>query len=101
MPSETYALIRQALRGRRRIAFTYNGLPRDCCPLILGYAKDGHETVSAYQVAGETSGGKKLPEWRCFRLEDVRHLRMTAGDWLEGSSHKQAQMCVQFVDVDA
>ena len=101
MPSETYALIWQAVRSRRRIAFVYNDRPRECCPLILGYAKDGREAVSAYQVAGETSGGKTLPEWRCFRLEGMRDVRTTSGDWREGGSHKQAQMCVQFVDVDA
>jgi hypothetical protein len=101
MPSETYVFIREAVRGHRRIAFVYHDRPRECCPLILGYSKDGREAVSAYQVAGETSGGKSLPEWRCFRLEEIRDLRTSAGRWLEGGSHRQPQMCVQFVDVDA
>jgi hypothetical protein len=101
MPSQLYTLIWRAVRRRQRIVFRYNDLPRECCPLILGYSKAGDEVVSAYQVAGETSGNKKLPEWRCFRVETMHDAKTKAGEWLEGGSHTQAQTCVQYVDVDA
>jgi len=99
MPSETYGLIWRAVRGRRQLTFMYESRPRECCPVILGYAKNGDEAVFAYQFAGSSSG--RLPNWRCLYLEKITDLQMRSGEWFEGTSHQQAQMCVQFVDVDA
>jgi hypothetical protein len=99
MPSETYALIWRAVRERRQLTFMYEDRQRECCPMILGYAASGEEAVFVYQFAGESSG--KLPNWRCLRVEKIQHLQSRSGPWHEGTSHKQAQMCVQFVDVDA
>ena len=99
MPSETYGLIWRAVRSRLQLTFLYEGRPRECCPVILGYAKNGDEAVFAYQFAGSSSG--KLPNWRCLRLEKISELQTRSGEWFEGTSHRQAQMCVQFVDVDA
>jgi hypothetical protein len=99
-PSQTYRAIRQAARRREPIVFTYGGKPRAACPIVLGYAADGREAVSAYQVAGETSAGRALPAWRCFYLADIRQLTTNGGEWREGDSHKQPQTCVRFVDVD-
>jgi hypothetical protein len=100
-PSVTYRAVWEALRGRRQIVFTYHGKPRAACPIVLGYAADGRETLSAYQVGGESSGAGALPGWRCFRLAEVGDLRTGDGEWREGESHKQPQACVRFVDVDA
>jgi hypothetical protein len=100
MPSDAYKLIFQALRRREQLTFSYQGLPRECCPVILGYAADGREVLFAYQFAGATSGKTKLPQWRCFHIEGIRDLRSRSGSWLEGTSHTQAQTCVHFVDVD-
>jgi hypothetical protein len=100
-PSAFYRLIWQAVRSRRQIVFSYNGLPRAACPLILGYSDDGKEVMFAYQVEGRTSPGGKLPDWRCFYLADVADLTVRDGEWREGDSHRQAQACVRRVDVDA
>jgi len=100
MPSATYRLIWQALRQRRQITFSYHGLPRECCPVILGYAADGREVLFAYQFSGATSSKTKLPQWRCFYVEGIGDLRSRPGYWLEGTNHTQAQTCVRFVDVD-
>jgi len=99
-PSATYSTIRQALRRRQQIVFTYHGKPRAACPIVLGYSADGSEALSAYQVAGESSGGRALPGWRCFRLAEIGDLETRDGEWREGDSHKQPQACVRFVDVD-
>jgi hypothetical protein len=99
MPSETYTMIWQAVRGRLQLTFMYEGRPRECCPMILGYAAGGEESVFVYQFAGESSG--KLPNWRCLRIAKIEDIQSRSGPWHEGTSHKQAQMCVQFVDVDA
>jgi hypothetical protein len=100
MPSEAYTLIYRALRRREQLTFSYQGLPRECCPVILGYAADGSEVVFAYQFAGSTSGKSKLPQWRCFYLQNIGDLKSRPGAWLEGTSHTQAQTCVHSVDVD-
>ena len=99
-PSATYKTIWQALRRRRQIAFRYHGKPRAACPIVLGYAADGREALSAYQVGGESSGGRALPGWRCFYLAEIADLETRDGAWREGESHKQPQACVRFVDVD-
>jgi hypothetical protein len=100
MPSDAYKLIHRALRRREQLTFSYQGRPRECCPVILGYAADGSEVVFAYQFAGSTSGKSKLPQWRCFHLQTIGDLKSRPGAWLEGISHTQAQNCVHFVDVD-
>jgi hypothetical protein len=101
MPSDAYALIWQAVRERQPLTFRYGDHRREVCPLILGYAADGQERLSAYQFAGGTSGKKKLPEWRCFDLTKMSEITTRPGPWLEGDSHTQAQSCVRYVDVDA
>jgi hypothetical protein len=99
-PSQTYKFIWQALRHREAIAFLYGGKARTACPIVLGYSADGREALSAFQVAGETSGGRPLPAWRCFDLTEMHGLKTTAAEWREGASHKRPQTCVRFVDVD-
>jgi hypothetical protein len=100
MPSNAYKLIFRALRRREQLTFSYQGLPRECCPVILGYAADGREVLFAYQFSGATSSKTKLPQWRCFYVEGIGDLRSRPGYWHEGTSHTQAQTCVHFVDVD-
>src|SRR4051794_4936455 len=101
MPSDAYKLIFRALRRREQLMFSYQGLPRECCPVILGYAADGREVLLACQFAGATGSKTKLPQWRCFYVYGISDLRSRPGAWLEGTSHTQAQNCVHFVDVDA
>jgi hypothetical protein len=99
-PGAIYRLVWQAVRERQHIVFEYDGRRRDACPIILGYSDTGREAVKAYQVSGKTSKGK-LPAWRDFYLDGITALRLSTGPWLEGTSHKQAQAFVKFVDVDA
>jgi hypothetical protein len=101
MPSEVYSRIWQAIHDRKQILFSYKGGTRETCPLILGYAADGQEKVFAYQFGGVTSPGSKLPNWRCYFLARVKNLELRDGPWVEGTSHKQAQSCVRWVNVDA
>jgi hypothetical protein len=99
-PSQNYTFIWRAVRRRQPIAFLYTGKPRTACPIVLGYSANGREALSAYQVAGETSGGRALPQWRCFYLDGLGELETAESAWREGDSHRQPQTCVRFVDVD-
>jgi hypothetical protein len=47
MPSATYALFRNAILAERQVICTYDGLPRELCPHIIGTNKDGKEAVLA------------------------------------------------------
>ena len=99
-PSKEYAVIWRAIRERERVTFVHDGKFRELYPVILGYSAEGREALMGYQYGGQTSPGKRLPGWRCFRLADVHDVTSRKQGWLEGGSHKRAQACVQFVDVD-
>jgi hypothetical protein len=101
MPSPLYEIIWRAVRQHEQIVFVYDGHAREASPVILGYDANGEEALFAYQFGGVTSGNKKLPEWRCFKLAKIRDLATRTGAWKEGASHTQPQSCVQHVDVDA
>ncbi len=99
-PSPSYLLIWKAIHARLQTIFVYDGKRREACPIILGYTREREEVVFAFQFAGETSSGSRLPQWRCFRLAKVQDLQSRTGPWHEGTSHAQSQTCVQWVDVD-
>lgn len=100
-PSAVYRILWRAVKGRRQITFVSKRYYREAYPVILGYSADGEEMLFAYQVGGHTSPGNKLPGWRCFPVASIHELTSHKKDWYEADSHKQAQSCVQFTDVDA
>ena len=100
MASPVYELFAQAIAERRQILCTYERLPRELCPHILGHTK-GEEVALTYQFGGQSKSG--LPprgEWRCLSLSKVRNVRLRDGPWHAGSRHTRAQPCVENVDVD-
>jgi hypothetical protein len=100
VPSPIYDLFAQAIAGRKQIFCIYDGYSRKLCPHILGHTK-GQEVALTYQFGGESKSG--LPpggEWRCLSLSKVRNARLRDGPWHAGSSHTQAQPCVEIVDID-
>ncbi|WP_309085732.1 hypothetical protein [Chelativorans sp.] len=100
MPSATYRLFEAAMRGRKQILCTYDGYPREICPIILGY-KDGAEKSLVFQFGG--GGSSPLPpqgDWRCLEVARVRDVRLRDGRWHAGSTHMKSQSCVKDVDLD-
>ena len=66
MPSDAYALFREAIIREKPVTCTYQGYHRELCPLIIGY-KRGRERVLAFQFGGQSSsrlspGG----DWKCL-----------------------------------
>ncbi len=98
MPSATYILFRNAILAEQQVLCTYDGRSRELCPHIIGANRSGEEAVLAWQFAGESS--RKLPQWRCLKLANVRHARARDGRWYEGGSHKTTQKCVTEIDPD-
>ncbi len=100
MPSATYALFEQAMRGGKRIVCQYDGRHRELCPVILGRTQ-GQEKALTYQIGGDSRSG--LPpggEWRCLFLAKVSQVQLRDGPWRVGARHTQPQGCVEEVDLD-
>jgi hypothetical protein len=100
MPSSAYKLFEEAIIHRKQILCTYQGRPRELCPIILGHSQ-GREKALTYQFGGQSSKG--LPpggQWRCLWLAEVSNVRLRAGPWHAGDSHNQPQGCVDVVDLD-
>ena len=100
-PSTAYRIIWKAIRARKQIVCTYEHHPREVFAHILGYKASGEEAVFVFQVGGESS--KPLSptgEWRCFDLDGIADIQVRERSWRGGSRHRQAQTCIQFVDVD-
>jgi PIN domain nuclease of toxin-antitoxin system len=98
--SRIYELFAQAIADRKQVSCTYEGLPRELCPHILGHTR-GEEVALTYQFGGRSKSG--LPpggEWRCLSLSKVRNVRLRDGRWHAGSRHTRLQPCVEIVDVD-
>jgi general stress protein 26 len=100
-PSTAYRIIWKAIRARKQIVCSYKNRPREVFPHILGYKASGEEAVFMFQVGGESS--QTLPpgdDWRCFDLNGITDIQVREGSWRGGAQHRQAQTCIQFVDVD-
>jgi predicted DNA-binding transcriptional regulator YafY len=98
--SPTYDLFDQAINDRKQVFCTYDGYPREICPIILGHT-NGQEVALAYQFAGESKSG--LPpegQWKCFRLSKVNDVQLRDGPWHDGDGHTKHQNCVKVVDLD-
>jgi hypothetical protein len=101
-PNDTYRLIWQAARARKRVTFTYSESYREACPHIVGYKRSGEAAVLAFQFGGRSTS-KPLPpngEWRCFTVDKITDIQVRDGDWHSGKGHSKTQPCVQHVDVD-
>ncbi|MBV9686641.1 MAG: hypothetical protein JO096_05465 [Alphaproteobacteria bacterium] len=100
MASPAYKLFEQAMTSRKQILCTYDGHPRELCPVILGHT-NGQEVALVYQFAGRSKS--KLPphgQWKCLSLSKASNIQLREGPWYAGSSHTTPQHCVQAVDLD-
>jgi hypothetical protein len=97
MPSPTYELFAEAMRERKQVLCSYDGHPRELCPIILGHT-GGEEIALVYQFAGASKS--RVPDWKCMHLANARGVKLRDGPWRAGSSHRRAQSCVEIVDLD-
>ncbi len=100
MPSNSYAILRQAIIDKQQVTCTYQSFHREICPHVIGM-KNGREKVLSFQFAGDSSRG--LPphgEWRCMFVDQVQDAMARQGPWHTGGSHTQPQTCVDDVDVE-
>ncbi len=67
--------IRQALKERRVVTFTYHGYARTVEAHALGKSADGKAALLAWQTGGG-SQTEPLPGWRTFLLADIMGLTL-------------------------
>ena len=99
-PSPIYKLFEQAMVEEKQILCSYEGYPREICPVLLGHTNE-QERAIVFQFGANTSKGTKvLPNWRCLNLPGVTQVQLRDGPWHTGTSHKTEQKCVKIVDLD-
>lgn len=99
-PSPTYKLLIEAMTARKQVICAYDGFARAFCPIILGHTR-GEEVALVFQFAGGSRSG--LPpggQWKCLRLAKMSEVQLRDGRWHAGPRHRQAQSCVEEVDID-
>ena len=88
---------------RQQVLAEYQGHPRVFCAHVLGWCQDSARCLG-YQFAGSSRSGRIVPgspnNWRCFKVDELRNVRLRPGPWHGGPSHERPQRCVDIVDVD-
>lgn len=72
----TAEVVREALRERRVVTFTYKGRERVAEPHALGKAGDDRPALLAWQTAGD-GNTEPPPGWRVFVLAEISGLKAT------------------------
>lgn len=102
--SAAYHLIATAIREKKAISATYNGLYREMCPHTLGYKK-GEERALCYQFGGDSKSGLKPDgsgeNWRCVAVAQLQNVQIMEGaQWHTAPNHSRPQSCVDDVRVE-
>ena len=98
--SRTYEMFEEAMIDGKQIVCTYEGYPRELCPIILGHSRD-QEKALVYQFGGRSRS--RLPsggQWKCLWLSKITDVQLRDGPWISGGRHSQKQTCVEVVDLD-
>lgn len=98
---DTYEVLAEAIRTRKRVVARYHGEERVFSPHALG-TKRGTYHVLVYQFAGGSRSG--LPpggEWRCLNLDELGDLRLESGPWHTAENVFNQQTCLDDVEVVA
>ncbi|HEX8570757.1 MAG TPA: hypothetical protein VF699_12675 [Caulobacteraceae bacterium] len=65
----------EALRRKRLLELTYDGYTRSLEVHAVGWSKDGHALMRAWQVQGGSAGGE-ASGWKLMRLEEASAARV-------------------------
>jgi len=105
MPT-TYDLLRRAILEKKQVLATYDSLPREMCPHVLGL-KEGRQQCLFYQFAGGSNRGivpitdpLAYQNWRCMEVAKLSDLQLRDGEWYSISRHTRPQTCVDVIDVE-
>ncbi len=87
-----------AIESRHRLAFSYDGFPREIEPHAHGTSSKGKEVVRGFQTDGQSSSGRL--GWRLWDVTKMRPFRVcestfsdTQPDYVRGDSHMHPVHC--------
>lgn len=104
MPSDAYAIIKDAILRKKIVVATYNRFRREMCPHVIGHGQNGAEQALFYQFAGESSSGLgpagSRNNWRCIPISGLTNIEIIDGEWHSAPNHSRPQTCVKAVDVE-
>jgi len=92
-------LLGDAIRQKECLTGLYDGVVRHFAPHALGAKSDGTPAVFVFQYAGETTSALPIGgQWRCFRLDQLSHLRRNEHRWRSRSNYSlKRQSCLAMV----
>jgi hypothetical protein len=70
------ATICEAIKEKKLLTFTYDGLARTVEPHAHGISTAGNECLRCYQVAGGSSSGK-VPDWKMMTTDNITGLSVS------------------------
>jgi hypothetical protein len=74
-------ILRTAIRQRRCVSITADGLRRKVCPHAIGF-KNNRVKLLGFQYSGESASGLPISGgWRIFNLDDVHSIEFLDGPW--------------------
>ena len=86
--------VREAIREKRQLLFTYDGYQRVACPHSLGW-KGERLTCFAWQfLGGSASGLDPGGEWRCLFVDRMEAVTSRKGFWHTGSEVHLNATCI-------
>lgn len=74
------SVLEEAIRLRRVVAFTYDGLPRTVEPFLLGITTAGNPALRGFQTEGGSNSGR-VPGWLLFSLRKIERLTMCQAEF--------------------
>jgi len=103
MPTTTYTTIRNAILNKQQVFATYDGLPRELCPHMIGH-KAGVEQALFYQFGGSTSKGPITSDtkdnWKCMIISKFQNVTVKDGEWHTFENHSRPSTCTDVIDVE-
>jgi hypothetical protein len=103
MTSQTYEIIKSAIKKRQQVLATYQGKHREMCPHALG-TKKGVEQALFFQFGGESGSKGRITSdtkdnWRCIKLSDLSNVSVREGQWHTFDNHSMTSTCIDIIDV--
>ena len=98
MRDSKITLLRDAIESTKQIQAIVRVLPRIFCPHILG-TMNGHWYVVVWQFEGYSNAGD-LPNWRCFRLDELHEIQVRVGPWHPGLLRRRRRRAFPIDHVD-
>ena len=102
MPSEIYALIRQAILEKKQIHADHNGARRETCPHAIG-RKNGREHVLFYEHGGSGVERPRTPPqrtWRCVSVNALENVTIHDGPWHTAKYQATNASCFDEMDIE-